>query len=31
MMERRRPAALELGGFRAGFDWTVLVVLALAA
>jgi hypothetical protein len=31
MMERRRPAALELGGCRVGFDWTVLVVLALIA
>jgi putative serine protease PepD len=31
MMERRRPAALELGSFRVGSDWTVLVVLALIA
>jgi len=22
MMERRRPAAVELGGFRVGFDWS---------
>jgi hypothetical protein len=27
----RRPAALEVGGFRVGFDWTVLVGLALVA
>jgi hypothetical protein len=30
-MERRRPAALEVGGFRVGFDWTALVGLALVA
>jgi hypothetical protein len=22
MMERRRPAAVELGGFQVGFDWS---------
>ena len=31
MVERRRPAGLELAGFRVGFDWTVLVLLALIA
>jgi Zn-dependent protease len=29
-VERRRPV-LEVGGFRVGFGWTVLVVLALIA
>jgi len=31
MVERRRPAGLELAGFRVNFDWTVLVLLALIA
>jgi Zn-dependent protease/CBS domain-containing protein len=29
MMQRRRPATFNLGGFRVGFDWSILVVLAL--
>ncbi|HZD00466.1 MAG TPA: site-2 protease family protein [Actinomycetes bacterium] len=28
-MQRRRPATFNLGGFRIGFDWSILVVLAL--
>jgi Zn-dependent protease/CBS domain-containing protein len=29
MQQRNRPASLQLAGFRVGFDWTILVVLAL--
>jgi len=28
-MQRHRPATFELAGFRVGFDWSILVVLAL--
>ncbi len=31
MQQRHRPATFELGGFRVGFDWSILVVLALIA
>jgi Zn-dependent protease len=29
MMQRHRPATFNIGGFRVGFDWSILVVLAL--
>lgn len=31
MQQRHRPATFELGGFRVGFDWSILVVLALVS
>ncbi|HZD69147.1 MAG TPA: site-2 protease family protein [Actinomycetes bacterium] len=31
MQQRHRAASLELGGFRVGFDWSILIVLALIA
>ena len=31
MMECRRPAAVELGGFRVGFDCSVLLLAANAS
>jgi len=31
MMERRRPAAVELGGFRVGLDCSVLLLAANAS
>jgi Zn-dependent protease/CBS domain-containing protein len=29
MQQRNRPASFQIAGFRVGFDWSVLVVLAL--